>query len=188
MTNYFPDITLTSELNNDEQFLNGLKIDFFNIVILHKNFVDEKFFSETIGSEQLFLAVPYNHRFADKEGIFLEELNGEKILLYSKIGFWYEICKEKAPNAKFLLQTEREIFKELVESNSFLSFTTNIFIENSRAPKNCFYKPILNVEADVTYHCVCKLNCKNRFKSLIEKLKTSTFKTFFSKFYSIELT
>ena len=171
LTNYFPDVTLSSEMHNDDYLLNGLQTDFFNIVIVHKKFADENFFTIKFGSEKLFLAIPINHKFAKKDGIYLEELNGEKVLLYSKIGFWYNLCKEKAPNAKFLIQTERETFKELVGVSTFLSFTTDFFIENGYLQKNCVYKPVLNVEADVNYYCACKFSQKERFKNLFVALQ-----------------
>ena len=174
-TQFFQEISLSSQLNNDENLLNGLQNDFFNVVILHKNIDDEKYFSVKIGSEKLFLSVPKNHKFAEKNGIFLEELNGEKILLYSKIGFWYELCEKKAPKAKFLMQNERETFNELVDAAVFLSFTTDIFIKSNRVPKNCKFIPILDFEAEANYFCVCKIGEKNRFKKLFTKLSTQNF-------------
>ena len=167
----FPDISISSELKNDDYLLHGLQNDFFHLVVLHKIPQDKNFYFAKCGSEKLFLAIPINHKFAKKDGIYLEELNGEKVLLYSKIGFWYNLCKEKAPNAKFLIQTERETFKELVGVSTFLSFTTDFFIENGYLQKNCVYKPVLNVEADVNYYCACKFSQKERFKNLFVALQ-----------------
>ena len=96
------------------------------------------FFSLKCGGEKLFLGVPHEHRFATKDGIFLEELNGEKVLLYSKIGFWYHLCLQKAPNAKFLMQSERDVFKELVEVSPFLSFTTDVLIKTGQRAKKLY--------------------------------------------------
>ncbi len=167
----YSDVSISSELNNDEYLLNGLKNDSFHLVILHKIPNDDDLFFEKCGSEKLFLAVPKNHAFTEKDGIYLEELNGEKVLLYSKIGFWYDLCREKAPNAKFLLQNDREIFRDLTDAGAFLSFITSIFLENGYSRKNCLYKPVLNVEADVNYYCVCKFSQKDRFKNLFDSLK-----------------
>ena len=166
----FPDASISSELNSDEQLLTGLQKDLFNLVIVHETPQSEEFFFMKCGSEKLFLAVPLNHDFAKKEAIFLEDLNGEKVLLYSKIGFWYDLCKAKAPNAKFLIQQERDVFKELAEAAPFLSFTTDFLIEASLAQKNCLYKPILNPEAFVNYYCVCKIGQRIRFESLWKEL------------------
>ena len=172
----FPDMSIHSELKDDQYLISGLQNDLFNLAILHQRPTDENFFSLICGDEKLFLAVPHEHRFATKDGIFLEELNGEKILLYSKIGFWYHLCLQKAPNAKFLMQSERDVFKELVEVSPFLSFTTDVLIKTGLAQKNCVYKPVLNAEANVTYYCVCKVEQKNCFDNLFAKLpsKNST--------------
>ncbi|MBQ3441856.1 MAG: LysR family transcriptional regulator [Selenomonadaceae bacterium] len=170
LTQDFPDVSINSELKDDQYLISGLQNNLFNLAILHERPNDEKFFSLKCGGEKLFLAVPHEHRFATKDGIFLEELNGEKVLLYSKIGFWYNLCLQKAPNAKFLMQSERDVFKELVEVSPFLSFTTDVLIKTGHAQKNCIYKPILNTEANVTYYCACKSNQKNRFKNLFTKL------------------
>ncbi len=170
LTQDFPDVSIHSELKDDQYLISGLQNDLFNLIILHESPADKNLFRLKCGSEKLFLAVPHEHHFATKDGIFLEELNGEKILLYSKIGFWYHLCLQKAPNAKFLMQSERDVFKELVEVSPFLSFTTDFLIKAGLAQKNCVYKPILNAEANVTYYCVCKSNQKNLFKNLFAKL------------------
>ena len=170
LTQDFPDVSIHSELKDDQYLIGGMQNDLFKLAILHERPNDENFFSLKCGSEKLFLAVPHEHHFSTKDGIFLEELNGEKVLLYSKIGFWYHLCLQKAPNAKFLMQSERDVFKELVEVSPFLSFTTDVLIKTGHAQKKCIYKPILNTEANVTYYCVCKSNQKNRFKNLFTKL------------------
>lgn len=172
LNQHFSDVPISSELNTDDYLLNSLREDFFNLVVLHKIPNDEDLFFTKCCSEKLFLAVPKNHPFAEKEGIYLEELNGKKILLYSKIGFWYDLCKEKAPQARFLLQCDRSIFQDLIDSAVFLSFSSDIFLEKGYANPNCVYKPVLDAEADVTYYCVCKFSQKNRFENLFADLRT----------------
>ena len=167
----FPDISITSELNNDEYLLKNLQNDLFHLVVLHKIPEDKNLYVEKCGEEKLFLAIPPNHKISKKDGVYLEELNDEKVLLYSKIGFWYDICKEKAPNAKFLIQNDREIFKDLTEAAAFLSFTTSFFLENGYFQKNYVYKPVMNIEADVTYYCVCRISQKKRFQNLFADFK-----------------
>lgn len=174
LNQHFSGVSISAELNNDEYLLQGLNDDYFNLIVLHEK-PDDKFFYVECEREKLFLAVPLNHKFADKDGIFLEELNGEKILLYSKIGFWYDLCREKAPAAKFLMQNERDVFQELTATAALLSFTTDIFLKNGRTNKNCVYKPILDADADVTYYCVCKSEQKARFKNLFESLAKKNF-------------
>lgn len=174
LSQIFPEVAISSELNHDEYLLQGLREDFFNLVVLHEKPAD-KFFAVECGREKLFLCVPLNHEFADKAGIYLEELNGEKVLLYSKIGFWFNLCREKAPNARFLLQNDRQVFTDLTEAAAFLSFTTDVLLAAGYAQKNCLYKPILNPDADVIYYCACKPNQKARFADLFSALAAKNF-------------
>lgn len=171
LTNFFPESQINFEMGNDDYLLQGLEENFFNLIILHKK-PNDTFFSVEFEREKLFLAVPLNHKFADKDGIYLEELNDENILLYSKIGFWYDLCKEKAPNAKFLLQNDREIFNDLVALSNIPSFTTNVMIEKGYSPKNRINIPVLNVEADTIYYFSCKLNQRSRFQNLLLSLQS----------------
>lgn len=169
LTQNFPEALITSEMNKDIYLLKGLREDSFDLIVLHQKIDDAEIFSAKCGREKLFLAMPPNHKFAEKNGVYLSELNGEKILLYSKIGFWYELCKEKAPNAKFLVQNDRETFQELVDATSLLSFATDVVIASGYTRKDCIYKPILDNEATVTYYCACKLNKMERFKEIFKK-------------------
>ena len=55
--------------------------------------------------------------FDKKEGIYLSELNNQNVLLYSEIGFWYKLVKDKAPNANFLIQHDNNTFNTLLNTD-----------------------------------------------------------------------
>ena len=175
LTQKFPDISISTELNVDDYLLKGLRENYFDLIVLHKKIDDAEIIFSECGSEKLFLAVPTNHKFANKAGVYLSELNGEKILLYENIGFWRKLCNDKAPKAKFLIQSDREIFKELVNSTTLLSFTTDVILALGWKKENCIYKPILDAEADVTYYCACKVKQLARFKDVFERIKNMQF-------------
>ena len=60
------------------------------------------------------MVVPSTHPLAKHEkGIRLKELEGQSILLFSQIGFWYELCKEKIPHPRFILQDDFLTFGEM---------------------------------------------------------------------------
>ena len=181
LTETFPDASITSEMNSEDYLLRGLKEDTFQLAIFHEKPLDEEIVSKKFGGEKLFLALPLNHPLTKFDGIYLEQLNGQSILLYSKIGFWYELCKKKAPYAKLLLQTEREIFTEIANSMAFPSFTTDFFLRNGYVHENCVYKPILDTETDVTYYCACKKTKRKNFRSLFQKMNAVDFNHGFIK-------
>lgn len=50
----------------------------------------EKYAAVKLFTENLFIVLSKSHRLAEKDRIELKELAKEKILIYSKLGFWYE--------------------------------------------------------------------------------------------------
>lgn len=164
LPHYFPSMTVSSELNSDNALLKGLKNDFFHLVILHQEPDDNELYSKKCGREKLFLSLPPTHPLSNSKGIYLREMDGEPILLYAKLGFWYDLCMEKIPHAKFLMQHERHVFDELVNVSDLPSFTTDVFIRQGYSQDNRVIIPILDEEAHATYYCVCKKQEEKRFR------------------------
>ena len=168
---YFPDMSISTELSTDSKLLQDLKNGFLQLAILHEPFDEKDVYMQKCGSERLYISLSQEHPLADSKGIYLEQLNGRHVLLYSKIGFWYDLCMEKIPQAKFILQHERNAFNELVDVSTLPSFSTDYFIKRGYAPKNRINVPILDDEADVTYYCACMQKSKSRFKAIFDALQ-----------------
>ena len=97
------------------------------------------------------------------------------ILLFSQIGFWYELCIDKIPNPHFLLQNDFEAFGTLIQASNLPVFTSSYFMEHDSMPD--FYPentrvilPILDEEAYVHYFLACKLSDKKRFRPLFKRI------------------
>ncbi|MBR2214657.1 MAG: LysR family transcriptional regulator [Selenomonadaceae bacterium] len=170
LSEHFTDFSISAELNSDSSLLSGLKNDFFQLVVLHEKPTDEALYIKPCGSERLFISLPPAHPLSKRQGIRLGDLDGEHILLYAKIGFWYELCVKKMPRAKFLMQHEREVFKELADVSALPSFTTDVLIHHGYAQKNRIHVPILDVEANVTYYIVCQKEQQARFQQFFDAL------------------
>lgn len=114
-----------------------------------------------------------NHPLAKKEGIYLSELNDQDILLYSEIGFWYDLVKDKAPNANFLIQHDNNTFNTLLNTTSFPSFATNksirIYGRNQSGYKVLI--PILDKEATANYYSVILKENHKKFANLFEFIR-----------------
>ena len=93
------------------------------------------------------------------------------MLLYSKIGFWYDLTIREMPNSKFLLQNNRDIFNELINSSAFPFFTTDVMMNTHKKFKGHSVIPIIDKEANVTYYAVTKPVNKERFKDFFQTLK-----------------
>lgn len=104
--------------------------------------------------EKLSVCVPKNHALANHETLTFEQINGFNCLLKDQIGFWTELCYEKMPASKFLIQTNEFDFEELVRTSTLLSFVTDVVSDRSDAYADKKIIPIINPEADVTYYLI----------------------------------
>ncbi|MCM1299691.1 MAG: substrate-binding domain-containing protein, partial [[Eubacterium] siraeum] len=164
LSGLYPDLSVASEIKECEQLTDGLREGVYQIVILPEKIDDPEWEIIPCGEERLFFSLPKSHKFAKKKGLYMKDLDGENMLLFSEIGFWHELHTKNMPNSKFLLQNERFNFDELVSSSILPSFVTDVALEHSSPDvyANRVNVPILDEEAKVTYYC-CYLK-KNSWK------------------------
>lgn len=165
--------TVSSKIDDREKLLGGLKSDTYDICIFNQEIEDEELICFKTCSEKLYLNIDKNHPLAKKEGIYLSELNDQDILLYSEIGFWYDLLKNKAPNANFLIQHDNNTFNTLLNTTSFPSFVTNksirVYGRNQSGYKVLI--PILDKEATANYYSVILKENYKKFARLFEFIK-----------------
>lgn len=165
--------TISSKIDDSELLLSNLKSGIYDIAIFNREIKEDSLISFKTCSEKLYLMIDKTHPLAKKEGIFLSELNNQDILLYSEIGFWYDLVKNKAPNANFLIQHDNNTFNTLLNTTSFPSFATNKSIYAYRRKQSDFKVmiPILDKEATVDYYSVILKENRKRFNNLFEYIK-----------------
>ena len=78
-------------------------------------------------------------------------LHGFNFLLRSELGFWDTICREKMPVSKFLVQTDADVFNEVVHASSLPCFTTDYGQLQGGYP-NRVNIPLTDAEADVIFY------------------------------------
>lgn len=169
----YKDFTISSKIDEREILLNNLKSGIYDICIFNQEIKDEELISFKTCSEKLYLTLDKSHPLAKRTSIYLSELNDQDILLYSEIGFWYELLKEKAPNANFLIQHDNNTFNTLLNTTSFPSFVTNKSINLYRR-KQTNYKVMIEVldkEATANYYSVILKENQKKFEALFEFIK-----------------
>lgn len=169
----YRDFTISSKIDESEILLNNLKSGIYDICIFNQAIKDEELISFKTCSEKLYLTLDKSHPLAKKDGIYLSELNNQDILLYSEIGFWYELLKEKAPDANYLIQHDNNTFNTLLNTTSFPSFVTNKSINLYRR-KQADYKVMIEVldkEATANYYSVILRENQKKFGALFEFIK-----------------
>lgn len=165
----YPDMAVSTEMGDSEGLLKGLREGRYQAVILPFWPEGDDLYTKAFGTETLFFALPPEHRFAGREGVFMGELDGENILLLSDIGFWHEVCKGKMPHSRALLQNERFAFDELVQSSVLPSFVTDVTMRLQGAPEKRKIVPILDTEATVEYYAVCMKTDRRKIGGLFAK-------------------
>lgn len=166
----YPASTISSEIKNITQVLNGIKESQYQIAILPQAIDDNEFLSFKLCEEHLFFSVPPAHPLAAYPGVYLHDLNGETTLLMSNIGFWHELTHEKMPDSYFIVQDKAYDHKELVRLSSLPSFVTDLAMEHEKSVSNRIQIPILDQEANPQFYCIIHRNQKKQFAALLDKL------------------
>ncbi len=173
LSQQFIGMTVNHELKDNEKELYKLldsgKAKLIVTLAPPKN--TEKYSAEKLFTENLFIVLPENHRLAEKDKINLKELAGEKILIYSRLGFWYETTKRLIPDVEFFDQQEQSALKQLAKLTELPSFVTNFTIQNVSEMKNKKAIPVADSEVNVTFWCVCLKKNREQFEAAFSQIR-----------------
>ena len=156
LSEYLDGMTVESVLYDSEKELyRDLSKDRLKLIVTHSKPKDTaKYCYEKLFEEHLYAVLPDTHRLAGRESISLREHDGENILIYNRLGFWYENTRRLIPKAEFLEQSEQSALKKLVEITPLASFATDMTMNESGAPLSKKAIPIADREVNVTFYCV----------------------------------
>lgn len=156
LSSCFPEQTVSSRLSEQSAILENVISGACEIGILPYPITDSKLSCLPIVRENLFVCISQSHELASRQSLTFADLNGFNCLLRDQIGFWTELCYEKMPASKFLVQTDDFAFKELVQESTLPCFTTNLATDMSDILGGRNIIPITDAEANVTYYFICK--------------------------------
>ena len=171
-------VAVESELNrSDDALVDGLRQGRYQIVVTHEPPPqDEALFCFPYREEHLSLLVPVNHPLARLTAIRAADLAHQNLLLYSEIGFWTQVCREKLPQAHFLFMNEWDAFGELVGLGAFPSFVTDAFAPGQPI-ENKVVIPIEDEDFQAVYYFLCLEKDREKFQALITRLQEKRFWT-----------
>ncbi len=170
LVSLYPNKMLQTETADEKLLLSGLENHTYQLIALSRKPEGEQYFAKICGRESLLFALPKGHRFARRKSLSFKEMNGENMILMNDIGFWNFIRTEKMPDSRFLTQSDRFSFEELVRSSSLPSFTTDLAKKYLETENIRIEIPISDPEASVTYYLVCLKESKKEFRSLFSTL------------------
>lgn len=163
LSSLYPEMTISSETREDDILLQGLTDRMYQLIVTPFPVGEPDIYCTKYTEEHLMFSLPPGHALSSSKGLHFKDLNGETMLLFSQIGFWYKIHKEKMPSTHFLLQNEQFTFTELVKASALPSFTSDLALKKSGTPDNRVIVPILDEEAHVTYYCSCRAENEKQF-------------------------
>lgn len=166
------EMTISSEIKDTDTLLQGLKGDLFHMIVLPYPIESEEYICTRFGEEHLYFSLPPAHPMSSSKSLRFKDLNGETMLLRSRIGFWQNIHDTIMPDTHFLVQ-ECFAFDELVKSSALPSFTSDLVMKRSGMPLNRIAIPITDEEANVTYYCFHKPKHHRLFQEFFQQLAKS---------------
>ena len=87
----FSDMETQSELKNFDELDEGLLNKTYQIIITTKEVNQPGIICKKYCEEHLYVALPPAHPLSERKTLTLSDLNGQSILLLSKLGFWFDV-------------------------------------------------------------------------------------------------
>lgn len=155
--NLYPDMTIASEQKDFDDLSAGFLDDTYQYIIL-PYVPDElsEFHVEILMEEHLYFNLPKNHPMADQKSLSLSDINGQNMIVMPDIGFWKDIIDKKMPDSRFLTQTDKEAFEDLLEASVLPSFTSDQAMKEFIQPEDRIPIPITDPEVNITFYMISK--------------------------------
>ena len=169
ISNLYPHMTLQTEMDEDKRLLMDLENNVYQLIVTHEKPNSKHLFYKECGKEALMFALPKGHKYARRKSLTFAEMNGENMLLMPDIGFWGFVY-DKMPDTRFLTQSDRFSFNELLQASSLPSFTSDLAEKYTEVPTGRINVPIADEESTVTYYLICKTGKRKSFASLFSAL------------------
>lgn len=166
----YPNKMLQTEIAEERILLSGLENGTYQLIALSYKPEGEQYYTKVCGKESLMFALPKGHRFIRRKSLSFEEMDGENMILMNDIGFWNFIRTEKMPNSRFLTQSDRFSFNELVRSSTLPSFTTDLANKYLETENLRVEVPVSDPDASVTYYLICLKDSFKEFRTLFSTL------------------
>lgn len=173
LTELYPEMTISSEIKDNDLLLQGLADGTYQMIIYPERVEMNDIACIKYGEEHLSFSLPPAHPLSGSKTLHLKDLNGETMLLRSKIEFWNHMHINKMPDTRFLIQ-EEVAFDELVKASALPSFTSDLAIKRNGITANRITIPILDEEANVTYYCLYNTKNKRALHSFLQRIEKNS--------------
>ena len=126
----------------------------------------EGLYVKAFTEEHLMFSLPKSHPKASAKSLHLSDINGQNMIVMPNLGFWRDIIDTEMPDSRFLEQTDRTSFEELIQASVLPYFITNLSINDYILPKDRVVIPILDDKVNVTFYLVAKEETHRKYFKL----------------------
>ncbi len=164
----YPEMRWTEEITDGESIVRGLHENTYQLGIFPCKVDDEALVQSPFLTEQLYAILPSKHPLAERRnGIYLEDIDGEDIIPFPLKGYWNDLLEEHLPNSEKYYQTSIKGFDAIVRASTIISFTSDAMLRQMDHHVNI---PILDDDARIEYHIACTRNNLSLLGSLKGKI------------------
>ena len=175
LTQIYPKMKVSSEMENEEALLKGLKSGKYGFVILSHAYEDEDTICIPCGSESLYFSLIPAHPAAlfKNQGLSFSQMNGETFVMAGEIGIWRDLTMQMMPDSKFVLQDSLEALTAVINASTLPAFASDLTIRLFRSRENSsrIFIKITDPEATMHYHCVILKKNRERYERWITFLE-----------------
>lgn len=153
----YPDMTIASKQKPLDELMDGLLDNTYQYIILPyipenaDNLHVEKFMEE-----HLYFNLPKNHPLSNRKELSLSDINGQNMIVMPHTGFWEDVIAEKMPDSRFLVQTDKYSFEDLLEASILPSFTSDQVMKDYVQPESRIPIPISDPEVNLVFYVISK--------------------------------
>ena len=167
LTQLFPKMKVSSEMENEDALLKGLRTGKYGFVILSHTYENEDTVCIPCGTESLYFSLIPAHPavlFKD-QGLTFSQMNGETFVMAGDIGIWRDLTMKMMPDSKFILQDSLEALSAVINASTLPAFASDLTIRLFRSNENSgrIFIKILDPEATMHYHCVILKKNRDRY-------------------------
>ena len=171
LTNNFPHMTVSTELQNETMLLRGLDENTYQMIILDHPVAQEIYYCQKCGSEQLCVSFVPEHRLSRERSLSFHDMDGERFLMASEVGIWDNIVRKMMPSSKFLLQDDIDSLTEIANTSSLPCFSTDVTQRIFGGRSGRISIPFSDPEAHVDFYCICLSDNRKKYQNWFQTIR-----------------
>lgn len=130
----------------------GLPSRDFDLVILPRPPEPRDASSIALMTETLSVCLPHDHPLANKPQVSFADLDGEKFLIQTNVGYWEGLIRALLPHSSFVSSGDYVLTANLMGVSPLAHFTTNYSLDVVRNSPGHVLVPISDAESVLEYH------------------------------------